>query len=565
MTHIDKLSPSLYIFSMKKRKKSLEIPETEPVKLKPLFGMQPGKYLTILYAFILLVLLFFLLVFPGLRKHGSKLSITSLPDGAAVYIDDTYRASTPCELFLPSGEHSIRVEKPFFSPHIETIEIPGRLFASILFPKKLKYEAQMEVENLPAYLNWRFSQAANWSLVGAFYERYPYPANGSTALKELQQSYRASQKGRSEVEFPTIVDDFVYMLSNTLNSPEMLTDYLSALQILTGDTPDTPPSFERLITEASSSNFETELLALYALLLQDESKELLPDASPEALFADLQAEIESLGFEQVYSVSNPEAGIPYRLKDHRLIQINPPAEVPLGNESIELGTESLKLEALSSFPHSEELKTYYMSRSEVSRREFLEFTEAVPEWSLENKNKLIEKGLVDEEYLAFTEVSGGDENPGLPATHVSWYAAQAYCDWLNRQLPAEMQEEYSVRLPNEAEWEYAARLNRAGRIITADAGFVEPQTASYIREGRIGLADLRGNVWEWCENWYFPSDVLDGEYGLARAHFDGVEKSVRGGSWANREAEIPVWRRASQPPSWCSPFLGFRIVLAAIE
>jgi formylglycine-generating enzyme required for sulfatase activity len=54
-------------------------------------------------------------------------------------------------------------------------------------------------------------------------------------------------------------------------------------------------------------------------------------------------------------------------------------------------------------------------------------------------------------------------------------------------------------------------------------------------------------------------------YGPGLAGFDGVEKSIRGGSWVNSEREIAFWTRASQPPQWCSPFTGFRVVLAPRE
>ena len=70
-----------------------------------------------------------------------------------------------------------------------------------------------------------------------------------------------------------------------------------------------------------------------------------------------------------------------------------------------------------------------------------------------------------------------------------------------------------------------------------------------------------GNLWEWCENWYFPSDSVNGSFGLPGISYDGVEKAVRGGSWANPESEIKISTRGSQNPSWCTPFLGFRPVL----
>ena len=78
------------------------------------------------------------------------------------------------------------------------------------------------------------------------------------------------------------------------------------------------------------------------------------------------------------------------------------------------------------------------------------------------------------------------------------------------------------------------------------------------------LFDLKGNLWEWCDNWYAPAAPLvtsrnssynEPYYG----NYDAVEKTVRGGSWANDSISIST--RGSQPPSWCTEFLGFRPVL----
>jgi len=37
---------------------------------------------------------------------------------------------------------------------------------------------------------------------------------------------------------------------------------------------------------------------------------------------------------------------------------------------------------------------------------------------------------------------------------------------------------------------------------------------------------------------------------------------VRGGSWTNDPELVKLYTRASQPPSWCTPYLGFRVVLS---
>jgi formylglycine-generating enzyme required for sulfatase activity len=222
---------------------------------------------------------------------------------------------------------------------------------------------------------------------------------------------------------------------------------------------------------------------------------------------------------------------------------------------------------------------FLAAETEVSNRLYARFLADTPEWRKQNAAALAQQGLADDAYLSgWTDqgyASGEDE---LPVTGVSYFAAQAFCRWLSARLPPSLAG-YEARLPNEAEWEWAARGGLVGspyplgpKPLTAvffEPGIAGPRPIGSSAPNGYGLRDMSGNVWEWCSDWYSPVAYLFSSLDPARNSADrsaeifyGAEKVVRGGSWANEKELVKLHTRASQPPSWCTPYLGFRVVLA---
>ena len=158
-------------------------------------------------------------------------------------------------------------------------------------------------------------------------------------------------------------------------------------------------------------------------------------------------------------------------------------------------------------------------------------------------------------------------NKDNPVDTVSWEDAQVFCKTLSRQM------NQAVRLPTEAEWEYACR---AGTKTTYHSGDSEADLARVAWYGanskgtthpvgqkeanNFGLYDMHGNVWQWCQNWY-------GEYGKSEAEnpqgpAQGDLRMLRGGAWNyNCQCCRSATRMDYHPVIKGTDYIGFRVVL----
>jgi len=517
------------------------------VKLKPFLGMQPGLYLTILYAFILALILFLFLFYPGIRRYGSDLSVATTPTGAAVFIDGRYVGATPLTTFVTAGSHALEVQKPYYASTKEQLSVDGRLFGSLFVPRRDSVGLALRVSDLSGLLAHAFGQVSRWALIDTVVPNYQIPPVLTHTVKDAAQS----EGFRDFAALALFLKD----AARDVHNPYLLRDLLSAEGFLYARGGKLAPSslLAMVVDFARIVRANPQLvLWTYASL-------------PEAIQATVRTqgwfrEIEKSYLDSVGAGATGATTAPVlSLEGVRFIPV-PEGRYVMG---IARGQSPGDPTAAGlDLPHLVQVASFSMADTDVTNAQFERFLADNPKWSPAERQTLQHEGLVSSDYLNNWDAMRGNN---YPVTYVSFYAARAYADWLTSRLPGYLSG-WRVRLPSEEEYEWAARMNVDPRasVFHETAQNIEPAESG--APSSLGIYDLLGNVWEWCENWYFPADYLlaswRGAHPFEGAPFaNGAEEAVRGGSWASSRESVTYTTRASQPPTWCTPFLGFRPVL----
>ena len=228
--------------------------------------------------------------------------------------------------------------------------------------------------------------------------------------------------------------------------------------------------------------------------------------------------------------------------------------------------------------HAVTLGNFELGMYEVTNRQFARFL-------TRNGSDRVRSGEFAGELLLFASERGLHYSHGLvsvdpgtedlPVCNVTWFGANEFC----RSLGA--------RLPTEAEWEFAARVQ--GKPVQYGNGkdTAHPEDINYdasrdsiplggsdtrsrkmvMRAGMfpangLGLFDMSGNVWEWCQDWYDPGFY---EYSLNHPRANpagpwfGDFKVIRGGGFGNDAHGIRTTDRSYKHPGRGSGDVGFRV------
>jgi formylglycine-generating enzyme required for sulfatase activity len=167
-----------------------------------------------------------------------------------------------------------------------------------------------------------------------------------------------------------------------------------------------------------------------------------------------------------------------------------------------------------------------------------------------------------------------------PVDRVSWDDATAFCERLSVKVG------YGVRLPSEAEWEYACRAGTTtpfyfgGTITTKLAnyngehqyrseprGIYRHQTLEVgsFSPNPFGLYEMHGTVWEWCADAWHNDYTGAPDNGSAWEGDAGSPRVLRGGCWHDPPNLSRSAARLMQMPYEREDFFGFRVALSKLQ
>lgn len=204
-----------------------------------------------------------------------------------------------------------------------------------------------------------------------------------------------------------------------------------------------------------------------------------------------------------------------------------------GNDDVDDGG-SPELRIADECPHPATLKGFEIGKYEITQADWLE--------------------------IMGTKPSGETNCDDCPVNQVSWDDIQIFIVAVNKKYSE------NYRLPTEEEWEFAAKGGLKSKKYTYSGSNKAEEVAWFstnsnnelhpvglLKPNELGIYDMSGNIWEWCNNAKtpYPCDTIGKVF---------ESKVLRGGSFSHRQLSIRVIDRNGRDQTMRLPTLGFRLV-----
>ena len=515
-----------------------------------------------------------------LRPAFGFINITSTPEsGATVFVDNKKVGTTPFKTDrIASGEHKVRVMKEMYSTAEKTVTVTdgNTTQAAIALSANFVNATVTTDSEADIYIDSELKGKGRWT--GRL-------SDGSHTFEARKASHRSSFKnvtlalGKDEnITIPN--PEPIYGTLDVNSSP------MGATIIIDGRNCGTTPkvlydvligSHELRLEKSGCATVtktitldETNLLAVNEKLQTGREISVSTDRNGDEIYADgnylgaspltatlsfgvhtIKAVRDSKAVEKTITVAQTGGDSSVRLafSDNKTFTVNGVSfeMVAVKGGTFTMGASSGDSDAFDweKPAHSVTLGDYYIGKFEVTQ----ELWEAV-------------MGSKPSYNGGWTNEYGVGKN--YPAYRVSWDDCQTFIRKLNSLTGA------NFRLPTEAEWEYAARggnksrgYKYSGSNNINDVAWYTDNSGSKTHAvgtkspNELGIYDMSGNVWEWCQDWY-------GSYGSGsqtnpQGPSSASRRVIRGGSWGNLARDCRVSYRYAPVNRFIN--LGLRLAL----
>ncbi len=467
--------------------KKVKLSDVEPVVLPYWHGIRPAYYILSLFFLFLLVVFFLLCLLPGIVGNTSYISVDSTLPVFALYEDGTYLSNGYGSVIeTTSGVHKYEFYYEGIKIGEEEVNVPKHYFFTLFHHSvySLKPEFTFTDETREKAEEVFLSDVVSYSSITDYSTNLRYPTPFKT------YAVTATLMGVDDIR-----DAWLYAILH-ITSLTMYEDYTAAERILS----------------SSAVKYTSEEEAVVKSYL-------------DTLYTTGESEVKK--DDETSGIKVSKDGNFYKYEG---------GKITIGSDTLTSYPSS------NTLPVTLDYSTFYISGALVTENEYALFVEENKKWSKDNISALIEEGLVDSNYLSDINLS---LRRSRPIRYISWYAAEAYCEWKSQKDGVE----YS--LPTIEEW-------TASAISAEDKAYVT--SLSYTERDSSTPTGLMGQLWDMTSTVYIPLMRLIDEETYARLSllypYDDV--IVMGGSYVNDNITVDTVGVVDKASS--SPYNGFRLV-----
>src|SRR6056297_3578954 len=508
-----------------------------------------------------------------LKPRFGNIKVTSAPeDGMMIYLDDENTGKkTPATLEeVSSGEHTITLQSGWFQPQSKKVTVEDAQTATVNFELEKAY-ANITVQTQPPadiLIDGERKGNGNWQ--GRLME-------GIYTIKAEKNKYysQSEQLKVTAGEEETVTFDLEGKTGNT----DIVTTPMDAEVYLDDKKQGTSPlTLKDLLVGSYELRLEKEGYGVVKKTLNIEEDETITvnEQLPEGKEVNFTSQPAGA---KLYIDGNFEDNTPCKLTlafgNHRVKMVNGETVKEVSIEVTQYGKDQFEYDVTGfkdftfnekginiemvaveggSFQmgctgeqndcdddekpaHKVTVSDFYISKYEITNQQYADFMNEIGASSDGSYNGTEYLDMDDSD--CEVDYSGGQFFPesgkeNHPVIEVTWYGANAFC------------EHYGGRLPTEAEWEFAARggvesrhgvsTKYAGSDNIDDVAWYDGNCSSTQEVGtkspnELGIYDMSGNVWEWCNDWYGSDYYSNSPQDNPQGPSSGSNRVLRGGSW----------------------------------